>query len=467
MPYRVRYENVQDATAPAQRVTVTDTLDPNLDLSTFELTEIAFANQFITVPVGLSHYHTQLAFTVTNQTLIPLGDASVFSLGPLPTNSILVDVDASLDASTRQLTLSLSTTDPATGWWPEDPLIGFLYPNNTNHVGEGSLSYLVRPRAGLPSGTRIENRARIVFDVNDPIDTPLVFNTIDAGAPSSAVQALPATSDRTFLVQWSGQDDPGGSGIASYDIFVSDDGTNYFTWLSRTTDTSALFTGVPGATYWFYSVARDNVGHEEAAPATADASTTINTPFTLGLTVESLPATALVGSNFTYTVVVANQGPGHATNVVLTHSLDPAFAVVAAVPSQGMVEQTGGLVTARFGALGASAAARLNMELTPQMAGTYTNRLEVTSDQGVIAAADVVVPVSAVPPRLVLSLGADMLTFTWPVSATGFVLESAGSLSPPIQWAPVTNEPVVVGGLETLHLQPTNGTAFYRLRWVP
>ncbi len=85
----------------------------------------------------------------------------------------------------------------------------------------------------------------------------------------------------------------------------------------------------------------------------------------------------------------------------------------------------------------------------------------------VIAAADVVVPVSAVPPRLALSLGADTLMFTWPVSATGFVLESAGSLSPPIQWAPVTNEPVVVGDLETLNLQPTNGTAFYRLRWVP
>jgi hypothetical protein len=117
--------------------------------------------------------------------------------------------------------------------------------------------------------------------------------------------------------------------------------------------------------------------------------------------------------------------------------------------------------------LAAGAAARLNVELTPQSAGTFTNRLEVTSDQGVIAAADVVVSVSAVPPHLTLSLGTDTLTFTWPVSATGFVLESAGSLSPPIQWAPVTNQPVAVGNLEMLHLQPTNGTAFYRLRWLP
>ena len=71
MAYQIRFENQPSATAPAQRVTVTDTLDPNLDLSTFELTEIAFANQTLALPAGLNHYETRLAFTVTNQTLIP------------------------------------------------------------------------------------------------------------------------------------------------------------------------------------------------------------------------------------------------------------------------------------------------------------------------------------------------------------------------------------------------------------
>src|SRR5271157_2427801 len=49
------------------------------------------------------------------------------------------------------------------------------------------------------------------------------LNTIDADPPTSTVASLPATEASTsFTVSWSGQDDPGGSGIASYDIYVSD-----------------------------------------------------------------------------------------------------------------------------------------------------------------------------------------------------------------------------------------------------
>ena len=68
MAYQIRFENQPSATAPAQKIVITDTLDPNLDLSTFELTEITFANQIIPVPMGLNHYEARLPFTaVTNQ----------------------------------------------------------------------------------------------------------------------------------------------------------------------------------------------------------------------------------------------------------------------------------------------------------------------------------------------------------------------------------------------------------------
>ena len=40
------FENKSEATAPARLVSITDTLDPNLDLNTFELFEIAFASLF-------------------------------------------------------------------------------------------------------------------------------------------------------------------------------------------------------------------------------------------------------------------------------------------------------------------------------------------------------------------------------------------------------------------------------------
>jgi RHS repeat-associated protein len=276
LAYQIRFENQPSATAPAQRVIVADILNPNLDLSTLELTEIAFANQALAIPAGLNHYETRLAFVVTNQTLIPLGDASASALALPPTNTILVEVDAHFDVATRRLTLSLTSIDPFTGWYPENPLLGLLYPNNTNHIGEGGLSYLVRAKSNLVSGTIITNRANIVFDYNDPILTPLVLNTIDSAAPSGAVMVLGATNISPFLVQWSGSDEPGGSGIASYDVYVSEDGTNYFLWLARTTTTSALFNGGAGHTYHFYSVAHDNVGHAEAAPLMPDAHTTVS-----------------------------------------------------------------------------------------------------------------------------------------------------------------------------------------------
>ena len=103
------------------------------------------------------------------------------------------------------------------------------------------------------------------------------LNTIDAGGPSSDVELLPATNPPSCEVHWSGQDDSGGSGIATYDVFVSDDGGPFTLWQTATTDTQATFVGQSGHTYAFYSVATDNVGHVETAPATPDTSTLVET----------------------------------------------------------------------------------------------------------------------------------------------------------------------------------------------
>ena len=73
-------------------------------------------------------------------------------------------------------------------------------------------------------------------------------------------------------MSWSGQDDADGSGIAAYDIYVSDNGGPFNPFLLNTTDVTATFTGAAGHTYGFYSVATDNVGHVEAPPLAPDAT---------------------------------------------------------------------------------------------------------------------------------------------------------------------------------------------------
>jgi len=266
LAYMIRFENVSSATAPAHKIIITDMLDDDLDLSTFELTEIGFAGNMIMVPKGLGNYHATIDVLVDNEYVAQ--------------TTLRVQMDVSLDRATRTLTCTLMGLDPQTGWLPEDILLGILYPNDDTGRGDGNISYTVKSLAGLPSGTEITNRARIYFDWNDPIDTPKVLNTIDSGTPASFVTALPAVTPINratgeFTVSWSGNDDAGGSGLASYDVYVSDNDGPYTIWKQATTDNSATFEGQHGHTYRFYSVARDNVGLVETAPDTADTTTLV------------------------------------------------------------------------------------------------------------------------------------------------------------------------------------------------
>jgi RHS repeat-associated protein len=281
LSYQVSFENEADATAPARLITITDVLDASLDLNTFELSEIAFGNQFISVVPGLNHYEGT-EFMAANGT------------------TIAVQIQAALDINTRTLTVTLSALDPTTGWYPEDPLVGLLYPEDGTGRGTGSVTYRVRPLAGLPSRTVIRNRATIVFDYNDPIQTPEVFNTLDSGAPTSSVQPLPTLSGTTFQIQWSGQDDPGGVGIADYTIYASADGTNYVPWLQTGSSGFASFRGTPGNTYFFYSIARDLVGNAQPVPALPQTVTTVptNAPVLASITnLTTRPGDTLVVTN--------------------------------------------------------------------------------------------------------------------------------------------------------------------------
>lgn len=316
LSYQISFENEADATAPARLVTITDVLDASLDLNTFELTEIAFGSHFISIPVGLNHYES-MEFMGANGT------------------PIAVDIQATLDFNTRALTVVLSALDPTTGWYPEDPLVGLLYPEDGTGRGTGSVTYRVRPLAGLPSGTVIRNRAIIVFDYNDPIQTPEVFNTLDVGAPTSSVQSLPALSGTTFQIQWSGQDDPGGIGLADYTIFASADGTNYIPWLQTGSSGFASFRGTPGNTYFFYSIARDLVGNAQPVPVLPQAVTTIPTNAPVLASVTSF--TIRPGDNLSFTNQVLQGKPVGGW----LFSIDPGAPAGASVnPTNGVFHWT-------------------------------------------------------------------------------------------------------------------------------
>jgi RHS repeat-associated protein len=270
LPYQINFENDPTATAPAQRVDISDQLDPKLDWSTFQLTAVGFGSTYIAIPAGLQHYNTTVNIAYNGQTFE-------------------VAISLNLNPATGVFTASFQSTDPATDLPPTSILTGFLPPEDGTGRGLGFVSFTIRPKAGLATGTQIRNVAQIAFDFSPTIATDQVDDhdpskgvdpkkqalvTIDAGPPTSRVNPLPAvTNSRSFTVSWFGADDPGGSGIAFFDIYVSTDGGPFTPFLFRTTDTSATFTGVFGHMYSFYSVATDNVGNREAIPTTAQAST--------------------------------------------------------------------------------------------------------------------------------------------------------------------------------------------------
>ena len=188
---------------------------------------------------------------------------------------------AAFDEQTGVVTWTFTSIDPTTLDVPAgNPEEGFLPPDNTSDAGVGFVTYIVAPKSTDTTATVIDAKATVTFQAGLPdqssLDTAPISNTIDAGAPTSTVAALPASSPLMFTVLWAGQDDAGGSGIASFDIYVSDDGGPFTAWLTGTQSTSATYTGQDGHTYAFYSVATDNVGHVQATPATAQTTTTVH-----------------------------------------------------------------------------------------------------------------------------------------------------------------------------------------------
>lgn len=252
--YTVRFENdAAKALAPAQIVRITQQLSTNLDLRTFRLGVMGFGTNLVEVPADRSFYQVQLNLTNT--------------LG------VLLDITASLDLERGEVTWEFFSMDPETGDQPFDPYLGFLPPNTNGIIGQGFVTYTIKPKANIASGDVINAEARIFFDYNEPMDTPHIFNTVDGSLPTSTVFPLPATTNHNiFPVQWAGSDGQGGAGVGGYTLYVSEDSGPWRVWQANTPQMESLFVGQCGHTYRFYSVARDHVGNVEAAIPAAQAA---------------------------------------------------------------------------------------------------------------------------------------------------------------------------------------------------
>ncbi|KAJ7392615.1 hypothetical protein OS493_010266 [Desmophyllum pertusum] len=169
---------------------------------------------------------------------------------------------------TREARWEFQSLDPETGEAPDDPRTGFLPPNNGT-TGQGYVTFSVRLKKNVPSLARIDAKASIYFDKNEPIDTPPIFNTIDSLSPSSNISVISDVMKAgKLVVDIDTQDE--GSGVQSVDMFYQISEGNeplqdqsLLPLLSGITGDTAFLPLPPGKTYALLALAVDHVGNRQ------------------------------------------------------------------------------------------------------------------------------------------------------------------------------------------------------------
>ncbi|MDP2886344.1 MAG: T9SS type A sorting domain-containing protein [Ignavibacteria bacterium] len=215
MSYRILFENKKEATAPAWKVTIVDTLRPEFDPEMFEF--------------------------------------------------------GSTSHDSAQYTWKKTRTGNIVRWEIEGIE---LPPNVTPPQGEGWVSFSVNAKPNLASGTGIMNRAIIVFDMNNPIATNEFVNTLDYSAPRTTMKPIPTRMTASkLIVRWQGVDEQNGSGVESYTVYAAKDSGAFQPIGSTIADSMVVNLDMYTHKYSFYALAKDNVGNVETtrpSPVTSD-----------------------------------------------------------------------------------------------------------------------------------------------------------------------------------------------------
>ena len=254
--YTILFENDPEfATAAAQKVDVRFDFPNKAWMKGFGIGGYSFANMSFPVAKPSNAY----------QQRIDLRD----SLG------YYVDLIGGLDVARQQGFWTFSTIDPETGYAPWQAERGLLPVNDETHVGEGFVTFQLKPYEGLKTGDTISIQANIVFDQNDTIPTNRWCNKIDAGMPESKIEApllSPQEGDepRIYQLSFTAKDDEGGSGVKHLLLYMANHNGIYEEIDTVAVDSVLLFPVETGKQYKLYSIAVDNTGNREPAKMEPD-----------------------------------------------------------------------------------------------------------------------------------------------------------------------------------------------------
>lgn len=251
--YTILFENDPEfATAAAQKVDVRFTFKDKAWMKGFGIGGYSFSNMSFPVDKPSNAY----------QQRIDLKD----------TLNYCVDVIAGLDVAKQQGFWTFTTIDPETGVAPMQAERGLLPVNDETHVGEGAVTFRLKPYEGLHTGDTISIQASIVFDQNDTIPTNRWCNRIDAGNPQSKVASAEVhpTLPNVYNLRFTAKDDEKGSGVRHLLLYLANHNGIYEEIDTVSVDTILAFPVEAGKQYKLYSIAVDNTGNREPAKMEPD-----------------------------------------------------------------------------------------------------------------------------------------------------------------------------------------------------
>lgn len=256
--YTIFFENDPEfATANAQKVDVRFNFAEKAAMKGFGLGTYGFANQSWNIEDAPAAYQNRL----------DLRDSM----------HIYVDLTAGIDVVKQQAFWLFNSIDPETGYNPWQVDRGMLPVNDSTHVGEGFVTFRLKPQEDLKTGDTISIQASIVFDQNDTIPTNRWRNTIDAGSPTSKVKTRQdSKNEHLYHLTLQAADDESGSGLKRVLLYQANNFGIYEEVATCPVDTVIDFTAEPGHQYRFYSIAEDNVGNREPLKEQPDLVININ-----------------------------------------------------------------------------------------------------------------------------------------------------------------------------------------------
>jgi uncharacterized repeat protein (TIGR01451 family) len=436
-------------------------LSTNFDWTTFNVSEIGFGDLVISIPPGVQQFQTNVPFSY------------------LGTN-IQVQVQIGINLVSGQVFATFRSIDPATSL-PPPVNIGFLPPEDGTGRGQGHVTYTVHAKAGLPTGTQLINVALISFDnepqiATDQLDdsnpaagidpTKEALITLDSVPPTSHVLPLPAQSQLLQIpISWTGQDDVGGSGVDSFNIYVSDNGGAWSNWLASTTATNATFQAKPQHIYGFTSQARDNAGNLEVQHLTADATTTVVANPQFQLTVTPTSTNLNSTATFSYTITVKNIGSLNLSNVVMSNSMPAGISLDYVQYGRGSCDIEDTYLLWSLGNMNTNVSASMSVTADTAANGIWTNSFAVADSQGAASANAVEVLYIGVAPPVLLSIALtnNQVLLSWPSSAGNFGLQMTTNLVSSATWSAVGNSTTTNGSTISVTMPVTKTNQFFRL----